>query len=356
MQDKVKEQYFGSLRVVQVLLTEPSGEVFYPLDIHAQCRGLVYLCRMKPRIVFMGTPEFAVPGLEILIAAGYPVVGVITATDKMGGRGGKRLLESAVKKCAVRHGIPVLQPAKFRNEDFLSELRALKADLQIVVAFRMLPAVVWDMPPLGTFNLHGSLLPRYRGAAPINWAVIRGETETGCTTFFLKHEIDTGDLLLQHRIPIGPDDTAGDVHDRMMLEGAELVLKTVQLIESKKYTLRAQDDEAATSAPKIHRETCRIDWTQPVRTVHDFVRGLSPWPAAWTTLGGDTLKIVRTTAETAAHQHPPGKVISDDKTFLKVACEGGYLNVLELQAAGRKRMDVKSFLAGSQLPAGTTLG
>jgi len=311
---------------------------------------------MKPRIVFMGTPEFAVPSLEILIAAGYPVVGVITATDKMGGRGGKRLLESAVKKCAVKHSIPVLQPAKFRDEAFLADLRALRADLQIIVAFRMLPAVVWDMPELGTFNLHGSLLPKYRGAAPINWAVIRGEKETGCTTFFLKHEIDTGDVLLRHRIPVGPNDTAGDIHDRMMLEGAELVLKTVQLIEAKEYTLQAQDGALATSAPKIHRDTCRIDWDQPVQTVHNFVRGLSPWPSAWTTLSGDTLKIIRTAAETTDHQQAPGTVTSDGKTFIKVACRGGYVSVLELQAAGRKRMDVKSFLAGSGIPDGTVLG
>lgn len=310
----------------------------------------------KPRIVFMGTPDFAVPSLEILIAAGYPVVGVITATDKMGGRGGKKLLESAVKKCAVKHGIPVLQPEKFRNEDFLAELKALKADLQIVVAFRMLPTVVWDMPPLGTFNLHGSLLPKYRGAAPINWAVIRGEQETGCTTFFLKQEIDTGDILLRHRIPIGPNDTAGDVHDRMMLEGAELVLQTVQLIQSGDYELKAQDSSAATSAPKIHRDTCQINWSQPVRTVHNFVRGLSPWPAAWTTLNGDTLKIVRGKAETANHDKAPGTVISDGKERLRVACSDGYLHILELQAAGRRRMDVKTFLLGNEFEAGTVLG
>jgi methionyl-tRNA formyltransferase len=304
----------------------------------------------------MGTPDFAVPSLEILIAAGYPVVGVVTATDKMGGRGGKKLLESAVKKCAVKHGIPVLQPEKFRNEDFLAELRALKADLQIIVAFRMLPTVVWDMPALGTFNLHGSLLPRYRGAAPINWAVIRGEKETGCTTFFLKHEIDTGDVLLRHRIPVGPDDTAGDVHDRMMLEGAELVLQTVQLIQSGTYELQAQDGSAATSAPKIHRDTCRIDWDQPVQTVHDFVRGLSPWPAAWTTLDGDTLKVIRGAMESASHDKAPGTVVSDGKETLKVACKGGYLKILELQAAGRRRMDIKTYLLGSGIDTGTTLG
>ena len=310
----------------------------------------------KPRIVFMGTPDFAVPSLEILIAAGYPVVGVVTSTDKMGGRGGKKLLESAVKKCAVKHGIPVLQPEKFRNEDFLEELRSLKAELQIIVAFRMLPTVVWDMPRLGTFNLHGSLLPKYRGAAPINWAVIRGEKETGCTTFFLKHEIDTGDVLLRHHILIGPDDTAGNVHDRMMLEGAELVLQTVQLIQSGVYELQAQDGSTATSAPKIHRDTCRIDWNQPVQTVHDFVRGLSPWPAAWTTLEGDTLKIIRGAAETVSHSKIPGTVVSDGKEVLKVACSDGYLKILELQAAGRRRMDTNTYLLGSEIEAGTILG
>lgn len=310
----------------------------------------------KPRIVFMGTPDFAVPSLEILIAAGYPVVGVVTSTDKMGGRGGKQLLESAVKKCAVKHGIPVLQPEKFRNEDFLEELCSLKADLQIIVAFRMLPTVVWDMPRLGTFNLHGSLLPKYRGAAPINWAVIRGEKETGCTTFFLKHEIDTGDILLRHRIPIGPDDTAGNVHDRMMLEGAELVLQTVQLIQSGDYELQSQEGSAATSAPKIHRETCRIDWDQPVQTVHDFVRGLSPWPAAWTTLDGKTLKVIRGAVEASAPEKVPGTVVSDGKEVLKVACKDGYLKILELQAAGRRRMDTKTYLLGSEIEAGTVLG
>lgn len=311
---------------------------------------------MKPRIVFMGTPDFAVPSLEILIAADYPVVGVVTATDKMGGRGGKQLLESAVKKCAVKHGIPVLQPEKFRNEDFLAELRSLKADLQIVVAFRMLPALVWDMPRLGTFNLHGSLLPQYRGAAPINWAVIRGEQQTGCTTFFLRHEIDTGDVLLQHRIPIGENDTAGDVHDRMMLEGAELVLKSVRLIETGDFSLLPQDDTASTSAPKIHRETCEINWAQPVGVVHNFVRGLSPWPAAWTMLNNAQLKIIRTTAEASEHQLTPGTVLTDDKTFLKVACATGYLHVLELQLAGRKRMDVAAFLRGEALPPESILG
>lgn len=301
---------------------------------------------MKPRIVFMGTPDFAVPSLEILIAAGYPVVGVITATDKMGGRGGKVLLESAVKKCAVRHGIPVLQPRNLKAEDFQEQLRAMKADLQIVVAFRMLPVAVWDMPPMGTFNLHGSLLPKYRGAAPINWAVIKGETETGCTTFFLKKEIDTGDVLLQHRLPIGPNETAGDVHDRMMLAGAELVLETVQLIEGGKYELQPQDDGAATPAPKIHRDTCRIDFDQPVEEVQNFIRGLSPWPAAWTTLEGKQLKLIRTRTALVNHDLDSGSLVTDGKTYLKIACPGGFVMVEELQLAGKKRMETEVFLRG----------
>ncbi|MEO0733205.1 MAG: methionyl-tRNA formyltransferase [Bacteroidota bacterium] len=311
---------------------------------------------MKPRIIFMGTPDFAVPSLEILLAAGYPVVGVITATDKLGGRGGKQLLESAVKKCAVKHGIPVLQPKNLKNADFQAELRALKADLQIVVAFRMLPVAVWDMPPLGTFNLHGSLLPKYRGAAPINWAVIRGEAETGCTTFFLQREIDTGDVLLQKRLPIGPNDTAGDVHDQMMLSGAELVLATVQLIETGDYQLQPQDGSLATSAPKLNRENCRIDFTQDVQQVHNFVRGLSPWPAAWTTLEGQQLKLIRTAVEKAAHTQVPGTLLTDDRTFLKVACPGGYLVIHQLQLAGKRRMDTASFLNGTDLSGVAFLG
>ncbi len=304
----------------------------------------------------MGTPEFAVPSLEILIAAGYPVVGVITATDKMGGRGGKTLLESAVKKCAVQHGIPVLQPKNLKDEGFLAELRALGAELQVVVAFRMLPVAVWDMPPLGTFNLHGSLLPKYRGAAPINWAVIRGEKETGCTTFFLRHEIDTGDILLQRRLPVGPEETAGDVHDRMMLAGAEVVLQTVQLIESGKYELQPQDAALATSAPKIHRDTCRIDWDQPVQRVHDFIRGLSPWPAAWTTLAGDQLKVIRGGVAAGEVDVVPGTLLTDNKTSLRVACHDGYLEVLELQLAGKRRMTTEAFLRGTELPPDLILG
>lgn len=311
----------------------------------------------KPRIVFMGTPDFAVPSLEILVKNGYEVVGVITATDKMGGRGGKKLLESAVKKAAVRFGIPILQPKNLKAPEFIEELKSLKADLQIVVAFRMLPEVVWNMPPLGTFNLHGSLLPKYRGAAPLNWAIMNGDEETGVTTFFLQHEIDTGDMLLQSKMPIGPDDTAGDVHDRLMQVGAELVLSTVMLIEADDYRTQKQNDELATPAHKLFRENCEIDFGKPAQTVHDFVRGLSPYPTAWTRLNGETLKVIKTKlieeqgqeAGPIARELTPGTIVTDGKKTLKVACRDGFVHLENLQLAGRKRMDQVSFLNGNDL-------
>ena len=302
------------------------------------------------RIVFMGTPDFAVPSLRALVREGYSVVGVVTATDKRGGRGGKQLLESPVKRTAGELGIPVLQPSNLKADTFVKELRALRADLQIVVAFRMLPEVVWSMPRLGTFNLHGSLLPKYRGAAPINWAIINGETETGATTFRIQQAIDTGDVLLQHRMLVGENETAGDVHDRMMGEGADLVLATVRLIQSADYTLKQQNDTAATPAPKLSRENCRIDWDRPVPEVHNFIRGLSPWPAAWTTLEGEQLKIIRTRAEPAQHLLPAGWVKTEGPEDLRVACLGGYVRILELQLAGRKRMETADFLRGTSLP------
>jgi methionyl-tRNA formyltransferase len=301
---------------------------------------------MSLRIVFMGTPDFAVPSLRILIENGYQVVGVVTATDKFGGRGGKRLIESAVKKYAVSQGIPVLQPKNLKHPDFVAELKALQADLQIVVAFRMLPEVVWNMPPKGTFNLHGSLLPKYRGAAPINWAVINGEKETGVTTFFIRHKIDTGDMLFQASLPIGENETAGEVHDRMMELGAGLVLKTVKAIESNDYELQVQDNTLATKAPKIYRETCEIDFKQPTEQVHNFIRGLSPYPASWTTLDGKQLKILRTTKLIASHDQKPGSFTSDDQSYIHIATTDGFVNVLELQLEGRKRMSTPDFLNG----------
>lgn len=300
------------------------------------------------RIVFMGTPEFAVPSLEILLQHGYDIPAVITAADKPGGRSG--LQESAVKKFALSHGLRVLQPEKLKNPEFLEELRALRADLQVVVAFRMLPEVVWNMPPLGTLNLHGSLLPKYRGAAPINWAIINGETETGVTTFLLRHEIDTGDVLFQEKIPIGENDTAGDIHDRMMVLGAQVVLRTVQAIERGEVRPLPQSDAEATHAPKIFTETCRIDFTQPTARVHNFIRGLSPYPGAWTMLDGKTLKILQTLKTgPGAVALPPGQFVSDGKNYLKISTLDGFVEVLELQMEGKRRMNVKDFLNGYKI-------
>jgi methionyl-tRNA formyltransferase len=299
------------------------------------------------RIVFMGTPDFAVPSLEILLDHGYDVAAVVTMPDRPGGRMG--VLESAVKKCAVARGIPLLQPEKLKNPDFLEQLRAFKADLQVVVAFRMLPEVVWNMPPAGTMNLHGSLLPKYRGAAPINWAVIRGEAETGVTTFLLKHEIDTGDLLYQVPVPIGENDTAGDLHDRMMLVGAELVLKSVRALESGEVRPFAQDASLASHAPKIFTETCEIDFQMPARNVHNFIRGLSPYPGAWTHLDGKLLKILRSEQDTHAPAMPPGSFTSDGKDLLWVGTSDGSIRVLELQMEGKRRMNVAEFLRGYRI-------
>lgn len=297
------------------------------------------------RIIFMGTPEFAVPSLDILVQHGYDIVAVVTAADKPGGRLG--VIQSAVKQYAVEKGILVLQPEKLRNETFISTLRSLNADLQVVVAFRMLPELVWNMPPKGTLNLHGSLLPKYRGAAPINWAIINGETETGVTTFLLQHEIDTGDILFQEKIPVGPDDTAGEVHDNMMAVGARLVLKTVQAIEQNRITPQPQSDTAATHAPKIFTETCRINFDQPAQIVHNFVRGLSPYPGAWTLLGDKNFKILRSALRPdLVAAHTPGHLYAADKQTLVAATADGAIQILELQLEGKRRMSARDFLNG----------
>ncbi|GIV32144.1 MAG: methionyl-tRNA formyltransferase [Saprospiraceae bacterium] len=303
------------------------------------------------RIVFMGTPEFAVPSLEILLEHGYEVVGVVTATDKYGGRGGKQLLQSAVKKTALKHGLRVLQPPRLKAPEFLDELRSLEAELQVVVAFRMLPEAVWSMPPLGTFNLHASLLPRYRGAAPINWAIINGETETGLTTFFIRHEIDTGDLIFQEKMPIGENETAGELHDRMMVAGAQLVLKTVQAIESGNYELKKQDDSLVSHAPKIYHRDCRIDFERTTVEVHNFIRGLSPWPGAWTIVhfpqeGFQELKILRTEKVAEPHNLPAGTFARRGSHELLIATLDGFVRVLELQPENRRKMDAAAFLNG----------
>jgi methionyl-tRNA formyltransferase len=298
------------------------------------------------KIIFMGTPDFAVPSLDILVKNGYDVVGVITATDKYGGRGNKKLIESAVKKYAVANNLKVLQPKNLKNPEFQEELRALKADLQIVVAFRMLPIAVWDMPSLGTMNLHGSLLPKYRGAAPLNWAVINGDKETGATTFFLKHQIDTGDLLFTTKVEIGEEESVGEVHDKLMIQGSELILKSVQAVESGDYETTAQDESLVSKAPKIFHETCQIDFNQSTQKVHNFIRGLSPYPTAWTKLNDLKLKIYRAARDIEGHDFPTGKLVSDNKNYLKIATTDGFINLLEIQLQGRKRMEAKAFLNG----------
>jgi methionyl-tRNA formyltransferase len=300
----------------------------------------------------MGTPEFAVASLNALVQAGCNIVSVITAPDKPAGRGMK-VTESAVKKYAVEKGLPLLQPEKLKNPQFIEELKALQADLQIVVAFRMLPEIVWNMPPMGTINLHGSLLPQYRGAAPINWAVINGEKETGVTTFKLQHEIDTGDILLQESFPIGENETTGEVHDRMKEIGAQLLVKTVEGLTNN--TLKeipqvsVADPSTIKHAPKLFTETCKIDWNQPVAAIHNLIRGLSPYPAAFTQLNDKTLKIYKATKEEAVNVPAPGTVDSDKKTYLKFACADGYIHVTELQLEGKKKMGVEEFLRGYRL-------
>jgi methionyl-tRNA formyltransferase len=304
----------------------------------------------------MGTPEFAVASLDILIQNNYDVVAVVTVPDKPAGRG-QQIQQSAVKKYALEKGLKVLQPEKLKDESFINELIELKADLQIVVAFRMLPEVVWNMPPLGTYNLHGSLLPKYRGAAPINWAVINGETESGVTSFKLKHEIDTGSMLFQEKVPIGKTTTAGELHDALMHVGAELILKTVKVIESGNYELKPQDDSQSIHAPKLFKETCKIKWNNPVEKIYNLIRGLSPYPAAFTefidknnqSLG---IKIFSSDIEEANHSQTPGDVLSDGKTFLKVACSNGFIHIKELQMAGKKRMLVEEFLRGFKAEPG----
>lgn len=307
------------------------------------------------RIVYMGTPEFAVESLKRLVEGGYNIVGVITMPDKPMGRHGSVLQPSPVKQYAVSQGLKVLQPEKLKNEEFVAELRSLNADLQIVVAFRMLPEVVWSMPRLGTFNLHASLLPQYRGAAPINWAVINGDTETGITTFFLKHEIDTGEIIDQVRVPIADTDNVEVVYERLMRLGGDLVLKTVDAILEGSVKTIPQEELAQVGelrpAPKIFKETCRIDWTIGVKRIYDFVRGLSPYPAAWTELyqeGADPimLKIFETEKLFCEHSLAPGTIVSDCKTYFKIASSDGYVNVLSLQLAGKKRMEINDFLRG----------
>ena len=315
------------------------------------------------RIVYLGTPDFAVEPLRRLIekqkacdSCGYEIVGVVTMPDKMINKRGNQLLMSPVKQYAVSQGLPVLQPESLKDEAFQEELRALRADLQIVVAFRMLPESVWNMPRLGTFNLHASLLPQYRGAAPINWAIINGDKETGVTTFFLKHEIDTGDVIYRDVIAIDEKDNAGTLHDKLMLQGGETVLRTVEAIVNGDVKAIAQDTMFATEhelrpAPKIFRETCRIDWEKDVCAVYDFVRGMSPYPAAWLELADVegkvvAVKVYEVAKEFAEHNFETGTLLTDGKSYAKVAVKGGYVSLVDVQLAGKKRMPIADLLRG----------
>lgn len=312
------------------------------------------------RIVFMGTPEFAVASLQALVDKEYNVVGVVTAPDKPSGRG-QQLSQSAVKQYAVEKGLPVLQPEKLKSPEFIEALQELHADLQVVVAFRMLPEVVWDMPQLGTFNLHASLLPKYRGAAPINWAIINGDHESGVTTFKIEHEIDTGNIIFQEKTDIGPDDNSEVLHDKLMEIGSDLVVRTVDALAAGNVSMISQKElidkgYAPSPAPKIFKDDCRVNWSNTPSDIKNFIRGLSPYPTAWSNLrnittGIDTpVKFFRVDAETSGHTTIPGTIASDGKTFLKVGCSNGWVSVKELQLAGKKRMLIEDFLRGFQHP------
>jgi len=305
----------------------------------------------KLRIVFLGTPDFAVASLKALVNEGCNIVGVVTAPDKPAGRG-LQLQQSAVKKYAVEQNLHILQPEKLKNEIFIKELQLLKADVQIVVAFRMLPEIVWNMPPLGTINVHGSLLPQYRGAAPINWAIIHGEKQTGVTTFKLKHEIDTGNILMQETIEINDDESAGQLHDKMQEVGANLLVNTIKELANnavKEFEQLSNTNPELTAlkhAPKIFTETCKINWSSTVDEAYNLIRGLSPYPTAFTFLKEKKCKIFACTKTITNHTNATGDVVTDNKTYLKFACSNGYINITDLQLEGKKRMLIEEFLKG----------
>jgi methionyl-tRNA formyltransferase len=300
----------------------------------------------------MGTPQFAVASLDALIKAGSDIVAVVTAPDKPAGRG-QKVSESAVKQYAVANGLKVLQPEKLKNENFIAELKALKADLQVVVAFRMLPEAVWNMPAKGTINLHASLLPQYRGAAPINWALINGEKESGVTTFFLKHDIDTGNILFTEKITLTGHEDAGELHDRLMNKGAGLLVKTVKAVESGRYNEHPQAQLAEGTelrhAPKIFKDDCRIDWTQPTLSIYNKIRGLSPVPTAYTDLNGKSLKVYASEYQLSEPAIQPGGFLTDNKTYLKFAAKDGFVLLKDIQLEGKKRMGIEDFLRGVKL-------
>ncbi len=301
----------------------------------------------------MGTPEFAVPSIEILIKNNYDVVAVVTAPDKPQGRG-QKIAYSPVKECALKYNVPVLQPTNLKSGDFLNELKSYQANLQIIVAFRMLPESVWAMPAIGTFNLHASLLPQYRGAAPINWAIINGEKETGATTFFLKHEIDTGSIIFQEKETITEEDTVGTLYERLMKKGAELVLKTVRAIEENNYpSIPQTESNEVKHAPKIFKETCEISWNKTSEEVRNFVRGLNPYPGAWTILAGKMFKVFKVSKESSDHlkwsDDSPGKFSTDNKNYLRVKTSDGWVELEEFQPEGKKRMLAQEFFRGNRL-------
>ena len=301
------------------------------------------------KIVFMGTPDFAVASLDALVQANFDIVAVVTAPDKPAGRG-QKLNESAVKKYAIEKSIPVLQPEKLKNLEFLEALKSFQADLQVVVAFRMLPEVVWNMPSKGTINLHGSLLPQYRGAAPINHAIINGEKESGVTTFFLTHEIDTGDIILSDRTPIGDDETAGELHDKLMVIGANLLVKTVTAIAEGDVSEQPQPkSDELKHAPKIFKEDCKIDWNNSTIKIHNLIRGLSPYPTAFTLLNDKTLKVFKAEPEDTEPAIAAGGFLTDNKTYLKFATKDGFIKLLDIQFEGKKRMLIADFLRGMRL-------
>jgi methionyl-tRNA formyltransferase len=311
----------------------------------------------------MGTPEFAAPCLDILIKNNYNIVAVVTVPDKPAGRG-QQLNQSAIKKYALQNNLPLLQPEKLKDEEFIIALKNLNADLQLVVAFRMLPEVVWNMPKLGTYNLHASLLPKYRGAAPINWAVINGDEESGVTTFKLKHEIDTGNILFQEKVKLNSTTTAGELYDHLMIIGSQLILKTVQQIEysvnnNVELNFIEQQNTQVSHAPKLVKETGKLNWKNTALTIYNLIRGLSPYPSAHTELDNKTealqlLKIYKATHNVVAHEYTNGLLLSDNKTFLKIACVDGFINVLELQLQGKKRMSIEEFLRGYKINSKAT--
>lgn len=312
---------------------------------------------MKTRIIYFGTPEFAASQLEAIIAAGYDVAAVVTMPDKPAGRG-KKIQFSEVKKTAMAHNLPLLQPEKLKNPTFIEQLASYQANLFIVVAFRMLPAIVWQMPKLGTFNLHASLLPQYRGAAPINFAIINGETETGLTTFFLNEEIDKGAVILREKVAIRPNETAGELHDELMALGNKVVVETIRKIENGEAQTQTQDelsqDIELKVAPKITKEFCHIDWNQDCITLFNHIRGLSPYPAAHTRLDSENetleMKVFASEIELGQHSLPIGTVVTDNKKFLKIAAKDGFVLLTRIQQAGKKSMSIADFLRGTQLP------